>query len=103
TPPLTLRLDDLYPDSYTFVRISDNNSGYETTLEGSQLILDGDRSRSEVILINDYGKVFPHDGEYTMELMTKTPFGTDLLHKISFPVNRTLRVRAMQTDFAASE
>lgn len=96
-PPITLVLRDLYPGSYTYLRVKDTQSDYEAVFEQSQYVLpDEPTDTGKLILLSDYGKMFPKDSTYRLDLVTVTPFGTDLLSTRTFIVDRTLEVRAMQ-------
>lgn len=99
TPPvLTVKLDDLYPRSSTFIRIRSNGpilSKGGAILNGSMLVLDQDLSANRLLTVSNYGNLFDSDGAYVIELLTSTPFGTDVLDSIPFEVNRTLKVNGM--------
>lgn len=100
-PVLTVKLDDLYPRSNTFIRIRSNgpilgNGG--AVITGSMLVIDQELPTSRLLTVSDYGNLFDSDGAYVIELLTTTPFGTDLLDSTAFAVNRTLRVNAMIVD-----
>ncbi len=101
-PPLTLVLKDLYPGSYTRLRATRPGSDYETTFERSEFLLaEEPTSTDKIIILTDYGHVFPEDGTYLLELITTTPFGTDVLSAVTVPVDRTLQVRTMQANIAS--
>jgi hypothetical protein len=34
------------------------------------------------------------DGRYTLELVTETPFGSEVLHSLTVDVDRTMEIRA---------
>lgn len=100
-PALTMRVDDLYPRSDTYLQIY--STGTELGAEGKKIpgsvvILDQEFPASRLISVSDYGPLFDSDGPYRIELLTKTPFGIERLSSVSFTVNRTLRINAMQVD-----
>lgn len=100
-PVLTVRLDDLYPRSDSYIRIY--STGKElgelgAVIPGSMLVLDQEFPASRLLTVKDYGNLFDSEGAYRIELLTKTPFGIDRLHSINFKVNRTIRVNAMIVD-----
>lgn len=100
-PRLTLVLEDLYPGSYTRLRAKRLQSSYEATFERSEFVLaEEPASTDKTIVLTDYGHIFPEDGIYLLELVTTTPFGTDVLSTVTVPVDRTLEVRAMQANIA---
>jgi len=95
-PTLTVTMTDLYPSSDTYVQVYKGNPVLNftgTRLVGSTKVLDQASSESKVLTVSNYDSVFPTDGTYTMELLTKTPFGTDRLYYVTFSVNRTLEIR----------
>lgn len=103
-PALTLMLEDLYPGSYTYMRVKDIHSDYEAVFEQSQYVLsDEPKDTGKLITISDYGKMFPKDGTYRLDLVTVTPFGTDLLSTLTLVVDRTLQVRAMQANIGTGK
>ncbi len=100
-PTLTVRLNDLYPRSDTYLLI--HSTGAELgaggkIIPGSAVILDQELPATRVLTVSDYGQLFDSDGQYRIELLTKTPFGTERLSQVNFTVNRTLRINAMQVD-----
>ncbi len=105
-PVLTVKLDDLYPRSNTFIRISSDGpllGKGGTVIAGSMLALDQELPVSRLLTVSDYGNLFDSDGAYVIELLTTTPFGTDVLDRIPFQVNRTIRVNAMMVDYETPE
>ncbi|MCW1915690.1 hypothetical protein OJ996_19040 [Luteolibacter sp. GHJ8] len=91
-PQLTLQLNDLYPSSTTWAQVykgTSQNGITGTTIPGSSVVLNGSVPANRTITIADYGSVFDADGLWTMELLTKTPFGTDRLAQVSFTVQRS--------------
>lgn len=95
-PRLTLSLTDLYPRSDTWVQIYKGSPSLGTvgeTLRGSSLILDQDRSDSRILTVNDYDDQLKEDGVYTMELLTRTPFGVERLDYVTFEVDRKMEIR----------
>jgi hypothetical protein len=102
-PPLTVTLKDLYPDSYTWVQVYPgapklNSQG--VALQGSQLVLDQDKSQGGLLSVSNYDNAFPEDGTYTIELLTQTPFGIDRLHYVTVTVDRTLQIRAQMGEIS---
>jgi len=107
TPPqLTVKLDNLYPRSSTFVRIRSNgpvlrNGG--AIIPDSMLVLDQEISANRLLTVSNYGGFFDSDGAYVLELLTTTPFGTDILDSVAFRVNRTMTVNSMIVDGEAAQ
>ena len=100
-PALNVHVNDLYPRSDTYMRIYSNGKILGTegkVMPGSMLVLDQESSASRTLTVKDYGSLFDSDGAYRIELLTKTPFGTDRLDAVNFNVNRTIRINAMMVD-----
>ena len=94
-PQVTLTLNDLYPSSTTYAQVYQGApqlgmSG--TTVEGSMLVINDNVPSSRVLTLKDYESVFTEEGQWTMELLTKTPFGIDRLAYVTFNVDRTMRL-----------
>lgn len=105
-PTLTMSTKDLYPRSNTILRI--HSSGTQigaagVSIPGSELVLDQEFPVSRNLTVDDYGKLFDSDGPYRIDLLTETPFGTERLDSVSFTVNRSLRINAMQVDAFTAE
>lgn len=100
-PTITIKLDDLYPNSDTFLRIFSNGSELgenSKVIPGSRLVIDQEFPEDRILKIDDYASLFNSDGQYSFELVTTTPFGTERLDTVSFTVSRGMRVNAMQVD-----
>jgi hypothetical protein len=94
-PPVTVTLNSLYPRSDTWVQVYKGTPVLGTTgvtVPGSFLVLDQTKPDTRTLTLTNWDSVFSGDGAYTMELLTKTPFGTDRLSYVSFNVARTLAV-----------
>lgn len=88
-PQITLTLHDLYPDSSTWAHVYKGPSRISatgTTLPGSSVILNSPVPENRVINLSGYGSVFDSDGLWTLEILTRTPFGTDRMAYVSFTV-----------------
>lgn len=94
-PRLSVSLVDLYPGSYSYIRVRNETTGAVTALEQSQFVLDEKPTDTEKLMtVSDYGNELPDEGPYTFELVTETPFGTDVLATRRVFVDRVLEVRA---------
>lgn len=96
-PTLTVTLNDLYPDSWTYAQVykGDPRLGVEGTIvPGSSKVLDTSVPQNEELVITDWDEVIDEDGRWTLEVITETPFGADRLSHISFELDRTIRVNA---------
>ena len=99
-PPLTVSLNDLYPESNTYVQVYKGAPALGTSgriVPGSSLVVRQNVPEDRVLLLEDYDAVFDDDGKWTMELLTTTPFGTDRLAYLSFTIDRTITVNGTVT------
>lgn len=99
-PQLTLTMNDLYPSSTTYAQAykGDPQLGVEgKIIPGSSLIINDSVPNSRVLVLKGYESVFEEDGIWTIELITKTPFGTDRLAYVSFNLDRTMKVKGTFT------
>ena len=100
-PQLTLTLKDLYPNSRTYAQVYKGKEQLGTTgtvITASWLpINDSVPASPQPIVLNNYDAVFDSDGDWTIELITTTPFGTERLAYVTFPVDRTMKVNGSFT------
>ncbi len=100
-PVLTLTINDIYPDSRVYAQVYKGTPqlGTEgTVVPGSALIVNDSVPQSRVLTITDWDVVFEgQDGQWTMELLTATPFGIDRLDHVTFHVNRTIQMNGSVT------
>ncbi|WP_411827254.1 hypothetical protein [Luteolibacter sp. AS25] len=105
-PPLTIALNDLYPDSSTEVRLYSSDNPEGTVLPDSVLVLDQEFPENRVLVVEDYGHLLTGDENHTLQLLTTTPFDTLVLDEIPFRhteksfqvTKKNLRVNAMLVD-----
>lgn len=99
-PKVTVDLDDLYPDSWTYAQVYEGQPqlGTEGTLvPGTSILVDASTPKDEKMRIKDWDKSIPTDGTWTLEILTATPFGTDRLSYTTFEVDRTLEINGAVT------
>jgi hypothetical protein len=99
-PPFEIHLNDLYPDSETWAQVYPGEArlGVEgTVVPGSAVVVKTSVPQDRVLRINDWDRVVGEDGRYTVEILTRTPFGLDRLDHVTFDVNRTLKVNGNVT------
>lgn len=100
-PNVTVTLKDLYPDSYTYVQIYNGPQvlGTEGTIvPGASYLLDRSTPRNQKkIFVKNWESLVPTDGEWTLEVITITPFGADRLSHTTFTADRTIEVRGSVT------
>jgi len=92
-PTVTLTLNDLYPDSHTYAQVYKGGPQLGKTgkiIPGSSLVVNDTVPQSRVLTLVDYDDAFDEDGQWTMELVTKTPFGLERLSYVSFNLDRTI-------------
>lgn len=95
-PALTFTLHDLYPSSKTWAQVYKGAPSQTTTgkiVPGSSFAVNTAVPQDRTATIGNYLSVFDSDGLWTMDLLTKTPFGTDRLAQVSFTVQGTASLR----------
>jgi hypothetical protein len=92
-PRLTLNLQDLYPGSYTHLRIRDEDGETVTSDDSKFVLAEEPTETGKLITVADYGTLMEDDGRYTLELVTETPFGSEVLHSMPVQVDRTLQIQ----------
>lgn len=96
-PALTLTLNDLYPESRTYAQIYPGPPVLGTQglpVPGSAIVINDAVPHDRVLLLDDWDSVIDASGQYTMELLTQTPFGVDRLDYVTFNINRDINVNA---------
>jgi hypothetical protein len=95
TPQLTMTATDLYPTSRVYAQIYKGPAALGTSatiIPGSAAIVNDAVPQERVILVKDYDELMTQDGQWTIELVTSTPFGTDRLASVTFTIDRMIRV-----------
>jgi hypothetical protein len=102
-PKVELLLDDLYPRSDTYLLLFEGSqiTGAEGVIV-TAFPMDRETSESHVLDVTGLDSIITHDGTYSLALVSDTVFGRDLLSSVTFSINRTLRVNAMQVDIESS-
>lgn len=100
TPVITLTYNDLYPDSNTEAVVYPG--AFSETAEGRSVPESSANHYSAVPLnttrvLNSWDKVIDRSGEWTMEIRTSTPWGTETLAYKSFSVDRDIEVNGTVT------
>jgi hypothetical protein len=99
-PALTITLNDLYPDSHTYAQVYKGAPQLGTTgkiVPGSSIVINDTVPQSRILSVTDYDDSFDEDGKWTMEIVTKTPFGLDRLAYVSFTLDRILQMNGSVT------
>ncbi|MGB6222689.1 hypothetical protein [Haloferula sp.] len=100
TPSLTLTMNDLYPDSRTYAQIYEGSPALGTVgtvISGSALIYYDSVPHDRTLVIEDWADSVEESGQYTIELLTETPFGIDRLDHVTFTINRDIEVNGTVT------
>ena len=100
-PQVELLLHDLYPRSDTYLLLFE---GTQTSGTEGKIVkafpMDRESSQSHVLRVSELESQLTEDGEYTLVLMSETVFGREMLcDPVTFGINRTLHVNAMQVSF----
>ncbi|MFT3991613.1 MAG: hypothetical protein QM680_09410 [Luteolibacter sp.] len=96
-PTLSVTYTNLYPSSTTKIiayPVSDPTSAIE--LPKSEVTRDDQTPLTTSFTLSSYDSALPSDGNYKIDVVTITPFGTETLRSYSVTVTKTLKVRAMQ-------
>ena len=99
-PNITVNLTDLYPDSVTYAQVYPGPpvlGTVGTTIPGASLIVKQAVPRNGQLFVWDWDSSITSDGQWTMEVLTTTPFGTDRLAVVPFTVSRTIKVNGSVT------
>ncbi len=97
-PNIVVNYQDLYPLSYTYVQIYKGPQSLGTTGNyfGSSVRWHNTSvPQNEVISIENWESMIPEDGDYTLEVVTLTPFDdwqAERLAYVTFSVNRKVKV-----------
>ena len=100
-PVLTFTVNDVYPGSSVYAQAYKGPPVLNTV--GTVISGAGKNYHSETIPVNhvasvsNYSSVFDSDGEWTIELLTETPFGVERLDYVTFTVDRTIQMNGSVT------
>jgi len=95
-PNIAVDLTDLYPDSSTKLQIYEGPQTLGTTgtiIEGSLVTFNSITPQDAQILVSNWDSYATVDGEYTIEVITSTPFDNrapERLAWITFEIDRTI-------------
>lgn len=99
-PTVKAVLKDLYPDSWTYAQVYKGPpllGTVGTVVPGSSVLIDGAFPRNRTIRAKNWDDLMDEDGEWTIEIITITPFGADRLAYRSFEVERTISLNGNVT------
>lgn len=100
SPTLTLTLNDLYPESRTYAQIYKGPpvlGTVGTPVPGSAIVFNDAVPHDRVLVLDQWDSVIDESGQWTMELLTETPFGIDRLDTLTFNINRDIQVNGTVT------
>jgi hypothetical protein len=99
-PNITVTLNDLYPSSHTYAQVykgAPQLGRVGSIVPGSSLLVNDAVPVSRVLTLSNYEGVFDEDGQWTMELITETPFGIERMHYVTFQLDRTIQMNSSVT------
>lgn len=99
-PEVTLTMNDLYPDSTVFAKVYQGPSDLSAQgaiVPGSAMVIAEPVPQNRVLTISDWNSVLTDDGEWTLDLMTTSPFGTERLASVTFTLDRAIKVNGSIT------
>ncbi len=101
-PNVTITVNDAYPDSATYAQVYKGAPALGTqgiVVPGSSKVVKDTIPQDITLVLEDYDNVFDAggDGQWTMELLTSTPFGIDRLAHVTFMLDRTIQMNGSVT------
>ncbi len=99
-PTLTVSVNNLYPSSYTYTQLYKGAPALGTegvVIPSAQLQIDQATPEDRVWTSQNYSSLFTEDGQWTIEVITNTVFGSERLAYVTFDIDRTLEVNGMVT------
>ena len=101
-PNVTLTANDVYPDSHTYAQVYKGAPSLGTVgwiVPGSSRVIKDTVPQNLTLSLSGYDSVFNDggDGQWTMELLTSSPFGVDRLAYVTFNLDRTIQMNASVT------
>ena len=102
-PSLTLTVNDAYPGSHVYAQVYKGSPALGTVgtiVPGSSKNFASETVPKDEILpipTATYDSVFDEDGQWTMELLTETPFGVERLDHVTFMLDRTIEMNGTVT------
>ncbi|MCW1921807.1 hypothetical protein OKA05_04535 [Luteolibacter arcticus] len=95
-PAVTFSVTDVYPGSSVITQAYKGAPALNTV--GTVIAGGGKNYHSQTIPVNhlesvsNFGNVFDADGQWTIELLTDTPFGLERLDYVTFTLDRTIQM-----------
>ncbi|MEK7953782.1 hypothetical protein [Luteolibacter soli] len=101
-PSLTATYTDVYPGSSVWLQIYKGTQKLGTTgtiLPGSTWNNTYEYSKGNIVTVTDYNSLATTDGDYTIEMLSQTPFGLERLSYVTFSVDRTIQINAHMAEY----
>lgn len=95
-PTVEVELMNLYPDSKTWMQIYKGppSPGTEgVRLEESTIVVNDLKPRNSRLVFRELQKVFTDGGPWTLEVLTETPFGVEILDTVQLNILKDLKIR----------
>jgi len=104
-PPVGVSLADLYPDSTTRVRVyagppASNPEGAQE-ISNSYVVIEDSIPQNRTVTLEEIESLFETSGSYTLEVLHRTPFGTDILTQF-FPLQIDFSIRVRGTLYSGN-
>jgi hypothetical protein len=100
TPKVTVTLEDLYPDSRTYAQLYPGAPTLGTegrVIPGSGLVIYEAVPHNRTLVLENWDTMIDQDGQWTIEVLTVTPFGIDRLAYVTFNIDRSIEVQGTVT------
>jgi hypothetical protein len=94
-PTFNVELKDLYPTSTTYVQIypGESNVGtVGTVLPDSVVVINDVTSQDKQVQISNWSSFVTEGGKWTMELVTETPFGIEVIEGIEWNFDNVIEL-----------
>ena len=95
-PPIMVNLENLYPHSTTYIRVYEgpqtSSPAKYNVVNTSYVIIEDSIPQNRSLVIREGDQFVSEEGLHTIELLHRTPFGTDLLASTQVHVDRTIEI-----------
>lgn len=99
-PTVIIQLEDLYPSSSTYMQIYEGPQSLGTQgqiVPGSAFVVNDIVPKDHTLTVTDLDDMVGTDGEWTFEVLTETPFGTDRLAHATIVTDRSIEINGSVT------
>ena len=94
-PEVTFHLTDLYPVSTTWAQVypgAPRLGATGTTIPATVTPINDTTPQERTVILREWSSFVPTEGQWTMEVLHTTPFGTERLTNVSFNVSKTIEI-----------